>query len=291
MIKDFGLTLSVGKSYFSKDFLTVNSKLYLCKKGPEPFKLQSFFNPAQLLPSHYLTSGHGKSDSHCSDRYIPDDFVSRLSDALQRTTDHRFVFGAWSFFNRKLLDKVTKGGRLNLYIHQKLGGLGVKPAKDQDIFVCDHQLRTAHYLKRRVFDGIAPNKLLQVKKTKSTSLLGLQDLGCVMRPVRATVEPKPKGEQTFLNHIIQESEEEWDYKIRTVWFPPQEPKLSVEESMTSPWKLEISPTEENNMMLNFPSMIGWPCSEGVELIPIDHSPEDELPPLEEVEDINLETMD
>jgi hypothetical protein len=150
VIEELGFTLSVGKSYFDKRFLTLNSKFYTVTRTsvkskivPNLTKVEfreiTFFNPAQVLPIHYFNDLVEQSEGQ--------DFVARGSDALKRTSDPRYVFGLFVFFNRKQIDMATRKGRYNLAIHRDLGGLGMENIPDPSYTF--KQKCLAHYMRRR----------------------------------------------------------------------------------------------------------------------------------------------
>jgi len=246
-VEKFGFTLSIGKSYFSKDFLTVNSMLFLCqvKDNATCFTQVGFFNPAQVLPRSYIVD-------HKADDFA-DDFSSRLSDALQRALDPGYAFGMWTLMNRSFLQWVTCFGQVNLFIHQKLGGLGVKPPeKGLKVWATDKQLKLAHLCRRK------PGPVVRLKPSSKTE--GFMNLRCATRRVVATCEPPSRCQPTFLNNYIVPLQRIWKVSRRRL--PRKEPKLPLSECATNPWIEEITPCVENNRLFQLHEafhQFGVPC--------------------------------
>lgn len=196
-IKKVGFELSVGKSYFSKKFLTVNSKLYVCKgtlhqcRDPQDPStgcdtkcdvkptLVTFFNPAQVLPGHYVND-----ESHNVEQCESDPLVGRLSDALTRASDPRHALARFKYFNKKLVHQATQFGRLNLLIHRNLGGVGVIAPDGIKIEITRFQRQLATVLHSTRQAGV-------VRCTRSVESHGFMTHECAYTAVRATVPPAP----------------------------------------------------------------------------------------------------
>jgi hypothetical protein len=222
-VKKFGFDLSVGKSYFSKDFLTVNSKLYEVRKTHRrltteyKFQLVTFFNPSQVLP------GEEKKT----------DFVDLLSDALMRTSDPRFTLGLFLHFCRNEVRQATRNGLFNLFGHKYSGTLGVQCPESFKPRWTSKQLRLARFLWRN------PGKPIR-ELSKSSVSKGFLNLCCdsfwAFNP--DTEEEDTTFECKFsdhLNHTCSSYKKRY-WKTRSIKVPKTEPKMNSKYMFSNPWK-------------------------------------------------------
>jgi len=250
-VKRIGFELSVGKSYFSKEFLTVNSKLYLVKgkatklkqsedsstgsvnKCDVKFQLVSFFHPALVLPANYLQ----KEDD--SNQGEADPLVGRLSEALARSTSPRQSFERFKYFNSTYVRQATRNGLLNLFLHPNLGGLGAEPGPLK-FSVTRFQRRLATHLFR--------NRLTPaVSLTSSVVNKGLIPLECSKSAVVATVPPAPERDVPNQNVEIHRSGSRF-WRFRVPHLPPASQKslISFRQLRALRPVLEVTPCEENS---------------------------------------------
>lgn len=188
-VKKIGFELSVGKSYFSKEFLTVNSKLYLWRKTqPDQFDLVSFFNPAQLVPREWIVEPKeppqtftnqnraGFPSALMEDGALP----GRLSGVLSRS--QRDLLGVYLYFNKREVEQATSGGRYNLFLHPHLGGLGVVNPRGN--------FRITRY-QRQLASACLVQQSKAVSISGSSTLVGFVPPVCHTTAVRASVPPAP----------------------------------------------------------------------------------------------------
>lgn len=240
-VKKVGFELSIGKSYYSTKFLTVNSKLYrISGVNNDNFTLVTFFNPSQALPTSWITPpGDDHQDAN--------DFAGRMSDLLERTVDERFALRCAIRFNKREIALATRCGLHNMFIPQHLGGLGIKCPEQlwqtEKVWVTPFQTRLAY----------ACNKT--TKSVVLTCVSGNHTRGFVQPTLRysaviATVSPEGVIKQpSLLNHQIDQGERFWSYP--KVHLSSRDMRcMSVTDIRNSPPRvLEITPCEENDNIL------------------------------------------
>lgn len=247
-IKEIGFTLSVGKSYFSKDFLTVNSKLYRVRKveGTEfdyDFKPVTFLNPSQLLPGTLVREANEGSSE--DGRQGSDPFVDRLSDALERSSDQRFALRIFLSFCGQECRLATRNGIHNLFIPKQLGGVGVRCPEQmrarEAANMTDWQLRLAFKLSRG-----CPDKMIGLSSPVRS--IGLTKPIWETIAVKATVEPPPDRRPVpIFNQMISEN------RVRKWVIPrfrlnPKDHRRMRPNSIWNfvPWVHQIAPSAAND---------------------------------------------
>lgn len=255
-IKKIGFELSVGKSYFSKDFLTVNSKLYLLKKiqSNSHFELVSFFNPAQMLPVSYVRNDKetkleekaGFPSALMEDGPI----AGRLSDLLDRASDSYRALQAFLYFNKGEIARATLNGKLNLFIAPELGGIGVKTSFQR--------FRISRF-QRQLATACLHQQAKAVEARDSHSLRGYTSLVCRTSAVRASCEPDPKKlpqNPSKLGHrIVRSGEKIWKHMRNLQAFVEPYRKIKRHQLLSSYYlrtaifTQEIVPCLENDLVL------------------------------------------
>jgi len=239
-LKKIGFELSVGKSYFSKCFLTVNSKLYVLKHRADKieYELVSFFNPALSLPRRYI---HKEESANRADE---DPLVGRLSEALSRASDPRLAFEIFKYFNIEDIRSATMDGRLNLFIHPILGGLGANPGK-MKFRITRYQRQLAHTL----WNGDRQSHPLSL--TSSSISRGFLPVNARIHAVIASVPPAPRPDISGLNREKRESGSRfWKFDL-----PKIDKSLRKLKTLSAQWireffgTWEIVPCESNDDLL------------------------------------------
>lgn len=256
VIAKIGFKLSVGKSYFSKSFCTVNSKLYVFGKHTgspstqdQPtaglpsaaLKLKpclvSFCNPAQFLPAAWIK--HDPKPTAC------DPFVGRLNDMLMRASDQRFALRTFMFMNMEHVRLATKCGKHNLFVPQHLGGLGVKlPNKMWNLekhYVTNWQLRYAYHCKR---------SQLAVNLNSNCHIHGFMKPCCATTAVKASCEPKPTIGMHMFHHEYHNGSMHYTYPKFHIRASDQRALTRAQCYVERDFVQQIEPCESNNDILD-----------------------------------------
>jgi hypothetical protein len=112
-LAEVGFSLSLGKNYFHKRFLTVNSELY--HDNGDIFQKINYLNVG-------LLTGQSKLSGRESDRLMP--FWSTYNVVIDGAVTPERAHRRFIHYNRPLVDQVTNNGEYSLFTHPVLGGLG-----------------------------------------------------------------------------------------------------------------------------------------------------------------------
>lgn len=112
-LSEVGFSLSLGKNYFHKRFLTVNSELY--------HDNGDFFHKINYLNVGLLT-GQSKLSGRESDKLMP--FWSTYNVVVDGANTPERAHRRFIHYNRSDVDAVTNHGEYSLFTHPVLGGLG-----------------------------------------------------------------------------------------------------------------------------------------------------------------------
>jgi hypothetical protein len=113
-LKVAGFVPSIGKNLYSKRFVQINTEIY---------DLQSF-TQLRYYPVGFLM-GQSKLTGREEVRALP--VQNTLSEVLDGANTRLHSFRRFLFYNREVVERVTKKGLANLFIPIPLGGLGVYP--------------------------------------------------------------------------------------------------------------------------------------------------------------------
>lgn len=200
----FGLSLSVGKTFFSSDFFSINSRSYVVLNTPIPYEAQSTDGRTVerkqcFLKTKFLNMGllngikrSGKeatvSDLDDTDGYSP---ASR-SASLVEETPPRLLDEFYGMF----LKQNKEGFRATLlpwFIPRWLGGLGLERVRDQDRS-SELDLRIAKAIILQMNTGQKPVNLFRAKTPWHIRDLAERDLP----PSTATISEEATGIEASL---------------------------------------------------------------------------------------------
>jgi len=142
-IAEFGLKLSVGKNYFSPQFLTVNSELYVFETEPEKIERPWW---GGLLPDFYrartqIKRKFGLDVLTCDPRLV----LSRVQDKFLASVPQDLRGLANNIWHRQMLGcgLLDQYSGLNWYIPVQYGGIGLDSTGRTSLRVTEAQRRLA----------------------------------------------------------------------------------------------------------------------------------------------------
>jgi hypothetical protein len=145
-LKKYGFKPSVGKNYVSPRAITLNSELFLLPNLRQTDDLSSSVRVLQNVT--YMNVGllHGPNagitavrPSSQTDMPLADFY--RLS--VLRAENPQRAHARFLFYNKEIISRITRNGFFNLFIPQKLGGLGFEPPHGLQYEVTNVQQRLA----------------------------------------------------------------------------------------------------------------------------------------------------
>jgi hypothetical protein len=175
-IHKVGFDLSIGKNYIHSRYFTMNSMLFSENRTTGTVDQIPYFNPG-------LLTGKAKVTARDNVRVLPlwDWYEEVINGAKDKFRAHkRFVH-----YHKNLIERLTRNGKLNLFINRHLGGIGfpLDPEVRKHITFTSHQRKLAHYYMRsslrRARSGIDPTKFILrlVKAETKTKSYTCIDLG------------------------------------------------------------------------------------------------------------------
>jgi len=226
-ITKVGFKLSLGKNFFSKDFFTINSKLYT-----KSFKVIPYINIGLLVGSSKLSGGLSKELSPIWDDYnkLMLDIPKPLVPYLHR----RFVH-----YHKSMISKLTDNGKYNLFLPKFLGGLGLNPHV-VPYKITNYQKYFASYLFAKYSSDVSSGnfKSFNIGLVKSTNSLilsydkkiGLKDLEFSLDPTRLRLQDVLKDNRIIFKmanamipiskeiySIMREGDTEFQDLYGTIW--------------------------------------------------------------------------
>lgn len=152
-ISHAGFELSLGKNYCSRNYLTINSRMfYFSMKGKIPdFEEVGYLNVG-LLQNTVVDRRRGAV------RPIYDNYNELISRCNNKIFAHRRFF----HYNFDVIQRVTGDGEFNLFISPYLGGLGFQPCPEimDHIHITSFQRRFGSYLLNRLRSGLRTSEAL-----------------------------------------------------------------------------------------------------------------------------------
>jgi hypothetical protein len=152
-INHAGFTLSVGKNYISKNFLTVNSESWLFNPTNNKFRKIDFLNCGLLLEK-----SRGPVVSSMRQATIDEPFISKMDKVINTACNPERAYKRFTHYNLDKIKHITQNGNYTLFGSPETGGLGITdPGFDNSYYtVFQNKLSEFLYNKNRErLDGVA----------------------------------------------------------------------------------------------------------------------------------------
>jgi hypothetical protein len=146
-IKAVGFTLSVGKNYISRDFLTVNSESFVWNDRSRRLRKIGFLNPGLLIPGACVRPENRMKPITANLQLILDEAINP-ERALRR-----FIH-----YNMESVKALTRNGNVNIFAACELGGLGVQAPPGLNPRFTPFQKQLAAFLAQQHFADWAGNE-------------------------------------------------------------------------------------------------------------------------------------
>ena len=156
-VSQVGFTLSAGKNYIHRSFVTVNSEGYIHQVGSRvPFQKVNFLNTGLLYSGR---SNERKVDWRDNEKDQPKvglrpenremPFTQKVNRVIEESCSPSRTLKRVHHFFRKEIAHHTIGGEINLHGAPELGGLGIVLPKDSDTYFTPWQQKCAGFLVRQ----------------------------------------------------------------------------------------------------------------------------------------------
>jgi len=221
-VSDVGFTLSLGKNYFSKNYLTVNSLLYRYTQVDLPrgsfFKNEHVFSLITYLNTGHLT-GQSKLSGRTEVRTLPlwDLANGCVPSAVNPARAHRrFVH-----YHRQQIQRATEGGLYSLFLPHQRGGLGFtyqdllpharkgvvrKSEGEGGLFLTPFQRRFASYCTNEFISAVEAGKEPKMQQGIVVKSPGEPSSVKIPRPYDLRLDlpgPVPSGWKPFSSRILE----------------------------------------------------------------------------------------
>lgn len=217
-----GFKLSLGKNYFSKNYLTINSKLFR-HRGGNDFKLLGYLNVG-------LLTGQSKHGSDGSTKTIYDMYNVCIQGCINpERTKKRFFH-----YQKDDISKFTVDGTFNAFIPRERGGLGFELYPGQCNRLTSFQKRFATLLDQELDEALKSNntKILD----KCNNMIGIIDDAGTKRKItceRDTNFIKGPKIGPLEDRIVEYEKDEYNGPILANQMICEKPLLRVKNS----WRL------------------------------------------------------
>jgi hypothetical protein len=162
-----GFQLSVGKNYRHPTVVTMNSQMYKATRSYDRCS-EGYGDPTSIHIVPYLNTGlligQSKLGTDGSEKPLWDIYEKAVVDSPDPVRSHGRFLG----YHREWIERVTKGGLLNLYIPRNFGGLGFTPIGP---FKVTNLQRALCSIYRQAYSGLTANLVSTVRCSARTEVV------------------------------------------------------------------------------------------------------------------------
>jgi hypothetical protein len=241
-VNHVGFTLSLGKNYVHRRFLTINSQIYHWNEHEQSFTYQGYLNAGLLTGQSKITGRAGAKMAPIWDYYNV-----TVPNAVNPLRAHR----RFLHYHRNVIAEVSGRGNFNLFLPPNRGGLAFLPVGPYRI--TSFQRRFASFLEREYVAKVAEGEVPRgetIGLVRATRQVSPPSFFHHPRLVRVPYGPLQKNFVIFATRDVKISPLAFEHDSEQVTLKVRHPtralkrfrlttvpRMSNEEITSWPWRL------------------------------------------------------